>query len=515
MKMKEGRLKATVSNLIWSVYSMAVTAIFPFVIRTVLIRFIGLEYAGVGSLFTSILQVINLTDLGFESAVTYFLYKPMSKQSSDSREYACMVLQLLRKLYFCAGVISLVIGAVCLPILPKLILNEKYPDDLNIYIVYIVYVINSVIPYFFGNYKAVLFKANQKGNVLNCLGGTTAGLMYFFQIAALVIWRNFYIFTVFLLIGNTSYAILLKIYSKKYYPQYKAQGWPQKEFLRKFKIQVLSIALSKFRNVTRNSFDSIVISMFLGLVCLAKYQNYYQVMQLIMYVVVLLRIAVTPSLGNGIATESVDSNYGVLTIYTFLQFAILNVLIGGSINLYQPFIVLWAGKKSLLPFYIVVLFCIYIFVYAISDIMILLRETTGIWSKGKWIYIIESLSNLILNVLLVKKFGVAGVIIATITTILCINIPFDLYCIFTEYFEGKFWDYIKQLLWYMLTIIVSTIVVYKIGNYIEAQGILGLILKGITSILISSVIFVIFQLKNPKLMETLRIFKRITKGYTD
>ena len=80
--------------------------------------------------------------------------------------------------------------------------------------------------------------------------------------------------------------------------------------------------------------------MFLGLVCLAKYQNYYQVMQLIMYVVVLLRIAVTPSLGNGIATESVDSNYGVLTIYTFLQFAILNVLIGGSINLYQPFIVL-------------------------------------------------------------------------------------------------------------------------------------------------------------------------------
>lgn len=486
---------------------MIITSVFPFLIRTAIIRFIGLEYAGVSSLFTSILQIINLTDLGFESALTYFLYKPMAERTDKNKEQICSTLHLLRKLYLFAGSFILIIGLACMPVIPFLIREKSYPSDLNIYFVYLIYIINSALPYFMGNYKAVLFKADQKSDILNRIGGTTAGIMYICQLVVLVAWADFYLYTVLLLVSNTLYAIWLIRESHKHYPEYKAYGWPDSTFINTFKKQVFAIALSKLRTVTRNSFDSVVISVFLGLVWLAKYQNYYQVMQLLIYVVILLRSAITPSLGNGIATESKDSNYGILTVYTFFQCSILTVLIGCTINLYQPFITLWVGEKSLLPFPMVILFCIYIFAYGMSDIMVMLRETSGVWWKGRYIAIVESICNLVLNVLLVRVFGVGGVIIATILTIVCINLPFDIYYIFKYYFERSPKQYIRIIFLYALTTIVSAAVSYYCISKIEFAGIIGFLCKGILSFIISLTVFLILQLNNPKLKEIIDILK--------
>ncbi|PWT26251.1 hypothetical protein CPT75_03495 [Butyrivibrio fibrisolvens] len=505
--MKQKRIQSTFNTFIWSAYSMMITSIFPFLIRTAIIRFIGLEYAGVSSLFTSILQIINLTDLGFESAMTFFLYKPMAEQTESGKEQICSILHMLRRLYLFAGTFILIIGLACMPFIPSLIRGKSYPAGLNIYFVYFIYIINSAIPYFIGNYKAVLFKADQKSDILNRIGGTTAGIMYICQLVVLVIYADFYLYTILLLVSNILHAIWLIRESRRHYPEYKAYGWPDKVFIKDFKKQVFAIALSKLRTVTRNSFDSVVISVFLGLVWLAKYQNYYQVMQLLIYVVILLRSAVTPSLGNGIATESKDSNYGVLTVYTFLQCAVLTVLIGCTINLYQPFIVLWVGKKSLLPFPMVILFCVYIFAYGMSDIMVMLRETSGVWWKGRYISVVESISNLILNVLLVRMFGVGGVIFATIITIVCINLPSDIHYIFKYYFERSPKQYIGMLLMYTLTTILSTSVSYYLVSKIVLNGILGFLCKGILSFIVSLAMFLILQFKNPKLRELLDILK--------
>ncbi|WP_073390089.1 lipopolysaccharide biosynthesis protein [Butyrivibrio fibrisolvens] len=507
--MKQKRIQSTFQNFIWSAYAMLITSVFPFMIRTAIIRFIGMEYAGVSSLFTSILQIINLSDLGFESAMTYFLYKPMAEQNEKNKARICSILHMLRRLYLFAGTLILLIGLACMPLIPSLIHGKSYPADLNIYFVYFIYIINSAIPYFIGHYRAALFKADQKGDILNRMGGTTAGIMYICQLVVLVVFTDFYLYTILLSVSNILYAIWLIRETRRHYPEYKAYGWPDSSFIKSFKKQVFAIALSKLRTITRNSFDSVVISTFLGLVWLAKYQNYYQVMQLLIYVVILLRTAVTPSLGNGMATESKDSNYGVLTVYTFIQCAILTVLIGCTINLYQPFITLWVGKKSLLPFSMVILFCIYIFAYGMSDSMGMLRETSGVWWKGRYISIIESISNLILNVLLVRTFGVGGVVFATIITIVCINLPSDIHYIFKYYFERSPRQYIGMLLMYTLTTILSTIVSYLIVSKIAMDGILGFLCKGILSFIVSLTMFLMLQFKNPKLRELLDILKII------
>ena len=77
--MKLNRTQNAKRNIVFGIVNKLVTLFFPFVIRMIMIREIGAEYLGLGSLFSSILQVLNITELGFSSAVVYSMYKPIAE----------------------------------------------------------------------------------------------------------------------------------------------------------------------------------------------------------------------------------------------------------------------------------------------------------------------------------------------------------------------------------------------------------------------------------------------------
>lgn len=508
--MTDTRLRSTFSNSIWVAYSVAVTTVFPFLIRTMIIRYIGLEYAGVSSLFLSILQVINIADLGIENAITYFLYKPMADRYKNTKEISS-VLYLFRWIYRRVGALILAVGFAIMPFIPYLIRGKSYPADLNIYFVYGIYILNSAIPYFAGNYRRVLFASNQQSDILNRIGGTTALVMYVLQAWSLICLKNFYVYTVFLLINCTFLALSINISSRKYFPEIKCEGWPDAEFIAKFKKQILAMSMSKIRNVSRNSFDSIVISAFLGLTLVAQYQNYYQVMLVPALIVTNIRTIITPAFGNGIAVESRESNYGVLSVFTFFQNFILTVATACLLNLFQPFIAMWVGKEYLMPFYIVILFCIYFYVLELADIAVLMRETTGIWWQGRYVALIEAAANLLLNVLFVKIMGVGGVILATIITIGLINIPFEFYYIFHNYFKTGARKYILLLVQYTCISSISIAVSFAACRRIPEEGIGWFIVKAVLTIAVSAAMFCILHIRNPKMKESIEIIQKMLK----
>ena len=76
--MKLDRTNNAFRNMAFGMVNKIVTLFLPFIIRTVLIKTIGMEYAGLNSLFSSILQVLNLSELGFSSAVVYSMYRPIA-----------------------------------------------------------------------------------------------------------------------------------------------------------------------------------------------------------------------------------------------------------------------------------------------------------------------------------------------------------------------------------------------------------------------------------------------------
>ena len=75
--MESGRLKNASRNIIFGVVLRIYQLLVPFIIRTVMIKQLGVEYVGLNSLFVSVLQVLNLVELGVGSAMTFSMYKPI------------------------------------------------------------------------------------------------------------------------------------------------------------------------------------------------------------------------------------------------------------------------------------------------------------------------------------------------------------------------------------------------------------------------------------------------------
>ena len=81
--MKLERTKNATRNIIFGIlYRIYIIAV-PFLTRTLMIYFMGVQYLGLNSLFTSILQVLNLTELGVGSAMVYSMYKPIVEDDKD------------------------------------------------------------------------------------------------------------------------------------------------------------------------------------------------------------------------------------------------------------------------------------------------------------------------------------------------------------------------------------------------------------------------------------------------
>ena len=181
--------------------------------------------------------------------------------------------------------------------------GKAYPEGLNLYFVYIVYILDSCIPYLFGGYRSILFTADQRKDIVNKIGGTCACIMYISQIVSIVILEDLHIYTVLMLFNSILTLVLQNVFFRKYYPGYNCEGNVTANFRRDFFRRMTALAFSKIRNVSRNSFDSIEISYFLGLTILAQYQNYYQVLLVPVLLIGIACDAVVPSLGNKMMLE--------------------------------------------------------------------------------------------------------------------------------------------------------------------------------------------------------------------
>ena len=506
--MREQKVKSTIKNLYSKLYIVAVTSIFPYIIRTLLIKYIGIEYTGVSSLFSSVLQVLNMADLGFGTAVVFFLYGPVDKQDVNKVN---AILKLYRKAYRIVGVIITAAGLCVMPFLPELIQGKSIPDGINIYIIYLIYLFNATFGYLTVGYKEVLFEATKDADIPSKIGGTTALIMYIIQIFTICIYKSFYMYAAALMVNPILLVLLTSCAAKKHFPQYYCKGDVDKDFLKGFWKRIYAMTFSKLRTVSRNSFDSIIISMFLGLTALAKYQNYYMVMMIPLVIVNILRNSITPSFGNSVAFESKESNYGVLNDFTLIQNGIVVVCMSCLCNLYQPFIRLWIGSQYMLPDYMIYLFAIYFYAMSLSENTVMLREVTGIWWEGRKGAVIEAASNLILNYVLVKYYGIAGVVVSTIITIVFINLPWETYIIFKYYFNMNPFKYVIKQLVLAAESIVIVAITYIIGKIVIVTDIGSLLLKITGSVLIPVILWVLIHIKDKAVIEVISIIKKMVK----
>lgn len=499
------KLENTKQNLISGVISKFVTLALPFAVRSIIIYKLGIEYVGLNSLFSSILQVLSLAELGFGTAVVYSMYKPIAE--SDTL-LICALLNFYRKVYKIIGTIILTIGLALLPLLNRLVSGD-IPNSVNLYILYIIYLINTVISYLGVAYKQSLLIAHHKVNIDTNISTVIYSIMYLLQIVALLITRNYYCYIILLPIATLVINFVRNRKVNNIYPHYVCMGTLDADIKKELFKRVAGLMLSRICQVCRNSFDSIAISTFLGLVILGRYQNYYYIMSAVIGFMQIIPTSVVAGIGNNIATKSIEENYEQFEVFYFCYNWLSIWCTVCLLCLYQPFMEMWVGSDNMFPFMLVILMCLYFYSLKVGDVVAIYKEATGIYWEDKFRPVVESVVNLALNFGLVQLIGVYGVVLSTIISIVFINIPWAAKVLFSTYFKKNTAGYLKRVLVGTLELIIISIVSYLLCAVVTWKGVVALIIRAFICMFVPNIIYIILNIKNPRLRESIDIIRRI------
>lgn len=490
--MKINRKKNAIYGTITGILLKAIQIVFPFLIRTVFIRNIGVDYLGLNSLFTSILQVLNLAELGVSTALVFSMYKPIAEEDSEK---ICKLINFYKNIYRKIGWVILGIGILILPFVPKLI-HGSVPSDINIYIIYLMNLAATVLSYWLFAYRNSLFAAHQRVDITSVITIVISFLKYIIQIASLIIFKNYYIYLTVEIAYSIVLNIVTAIYSRKVFPYYNARGELSAEEKREIGKKIRDLFTAKVGTVINNSADSIVISSFLGLTLLAEYQNYYYIVSTVMAIFTIFFTACTAGIGNKLILQPKNENKKLFYNLNYLIFFALNFCCSSLICLFQPFMELWVGKDLMMEFGMVILFVIYLYAEEAPRTMIVFKDAAGMWREDRFRPLTVAGVNLLLNIILVNYIGLYGILISTIVSMLFIGFPWLVKNIDKTLFKIDIGKFLNRIFKYTVVIVVDCVITYIISSRLVFNSfITTIVIRGLICLIIPNLIFTLAFLK--------------------
>lgn len=486
--MQESRTQKTTRNLVTGFLNRGVEIGFPFLIRTAILRALGAEYTGLIGLFSSILEVLNIANLGFDTSIVYCLYEPMAKNDKEKIRY---YITIYKKVYNIVGTIVLLCGMVLLPFLPRLI-KGSYPETINIYFLYILYLLNSAISYFLFAYKSSLLIADQRKDVSNNIRTAVGVIRYTLQFLVILFTKNFYVYVIVQIGGTVLSNLLIQVETTKRYPDLICNSHQKLKLPDDLKKQTGALLIGRICDTCRNSFDSIIISMLFGLIMTTIYGNYYYIYSAVYGLMLVVATAVSASIGNSIACKTPKENFVIFRKVQFLYSALSGLCTVCLVGMYQPFMTIWAGNNLMLSDNDMFLFCLYFYLINMCNIRNQYINGTGMWDKLKLNYIMEAVSNLILNFVLGKFFGITGIVLATIITIFFYNYFLRTHKLFKTYFisENEIIYHRDQLKYFSIVVLAGAVVVF-IGKKVVITEVFKLLLMGFVSVTVYLAVFIL------------------------
>lgn len=501
------RVKNASRNAFYGMILKVYQIIMPFVVRTAMIYLMGVEYAGLNGLFTSILHVLNLAELGVGLAMIYSMYKPIADQDETT---ICALLKLYKIYYRLIGLVLAIVGGILTPFVPKLISGDV-PAELNVYILYLLNLGATVLSYWLFAYKRSLLQAHQRTDIISKITLIINTIQYSVQVLVLWLYHDYYLFVIVALFTQALTNVVTAIVSDKIYPAYQPKGKLNKEQTQRINKRIKDLFTAKIGGVFSTAVDNVVISAFLGLTMLAIYQNYYYIFTSVISVIKVIFESCTAGIGNSLVTESSEKNYNDFKKLSFLTMWICVICISCFASMYQPFMILWVGEDLLLSDFFVALMCIYLFVYVVQTLNFVYKDAAGIWHKDRFRPLVVGVANLILNIGFVRFWGIYAIVLSTIISFTFIGMPWLIHNLFSLVFKRSPREYVLEVLKSFTIAVISGILCYYIGIIIPIQGVVGVIARCAISIALSNTLFIVLRRKNKVFNSTLDLINKMTK----
>ena len=481
------RKKRSLFNIVGSLGSYFVSTIFTFITQMFLVKTLGVEYSGVNGLFTNIITMLSIAELGIGTTIIYKLYEPLAKNDIENIK---SWMQFYKTCYRIVAILVFVVGTIIIPIVSKIVGTVSITDDIRL--LYFISLLDTVFSYTM-TYKRSLIYADQKNYIINIVHIGYTLFMNITQIISLIVLKNYVLFLIIKVIYRLLENIILNIYADKNYPYIKENyiKLPKNEVVDVFD-RVKAMFLQKISYVVNKGIDSIIVTMNLGVINAGYYSNYTIIVNALTAIIFQVVSSLTASVGNLLTEKNKTKSYNVYKKINMFDSFLTGIGICGFLAIIDDFIEIWIGKEYVLNSYITVSFAIYIYSDSIRRTMTLFKDSAGICKEDKNTYIVMALINLITSIILCQNIGMSGVILGTAVSYIYLIIYSYPKYIFKQLFSEDLKLYYKENFIYFIFILLSSVVSFIIGkNFIINSIILSILIKGILSIIVCCIIFTV------------------------
>lgn len=497
--MEESRTKNSARNASVAIISKVVYIVMSFICRTIFIKILGTEYLGVNGLFTNILTMLSFAELGIGTAIIYKMYKPIAE---NNKERIKTLMHFYKKAYFIIGLIILTIGLMIIPLLNFFV---KEPPNIkeNLIIIYILFLINTSISYFFA-YKKSIITGHQKEYILSLISLLINTFLNILQIIFLFLTRNYIIYLLLQISGTLFDNFLAAKKANELYPYINEKNYQKltKSEQKSIFMDVKSLFFYQLGFVLATGTDNIIISSFLGVSAVGFLSNYTMITSSMKNLLNSMFNSITASVGN--LNTIKDKKKKELNFYQimFILFIVYGYVSIAMTLLLNKFIAVWLGSNYVLGISISLALGLEFYIDGMRYVNYTYRNTLGLFKKGSFVPIITSIANVILSIILVKYIGMFGVLIATSITKLFILTTYEPYFIHKNAFGTSSSKYYKLYLYYFVVIIIAFITSNLAISNIPLHGMLGVIVDGIVLTIIVAVIFILCTFKTEQFKQT-------------
>ena len=412
---KKSRTQNSIINLITGFGGQMFITLLEFAVRTVFIKTLGSSYLGINGLFTNILSMLSLANLGIGTAIVYRLYKPIA--FNDEKRVRVLI-KFYRLAYKIIGVVILVLGLLMIPFLPKLIKDYDSLAGLgiNAVLLFCLFLFRSVCSYLFLAYRTTVISADQKRYILDIIQVVSIIVTSILQIVVLLLFKSFIVYTAVAILSAILNSLIGGIIAKKRYPQFFI---PEKESLSKAEIRDMledcsALFLYKVNNVVVKASDNLVLSAFIGIKEVGRYSNYMLFYRTCVTLLNKVFTAFKHSMGNLFATESIEKQYKFFNICNFLTALLFGTAGVGVAVCANELIEVWVGKSYVIPQPLSILNGIDLLFAGIVVNLGQTRSVSGVFRQAWYRPLIGIVVNIVVSILLVQVWGINGVVLGTI-----------------------------------------------------------------------------------------------------
>lgn len=483
--MRESRTYNTVRNIFYGSCSQAFSLILNFIGRTIFIKTLGAEYLGINGLFSDVLMMLSMADLGFNTAMVYSFYKPLTEENYDR---LAALTHFYKQVYNFIAFFVAVLGVLLIPFLQYIVNLDSAIPNLKIY--YLCFLANTVISYLFV-YRTSIITADQKGYIISKYQMWVNIFRTLIQISVLVVFKNYFLYLLIQVCATFFVNFIVSRKANKLYPKIKSTNVKltikeKKDIFENLK----SIFIYKVSGILINGTDNTIISILVGTIWVGYYSNYNIVINALNFFINTIFSSATASVGNAIVTENSAKKYEMFQSIQIISLILSTFTTVCLSLLLSDLIYVWLGSEYVLDNLILISIILNFYLQCVLQPIWSFREATGLYRQTKYIMIITAIVNILLSIVLGKFMGMGGVFFASAISRLTTYFWYEPKLLFSQYFGERVSEYFIPLIKNALLTILIILVFTKIFSYTVITSWVMLILK--TSIVaIITLIFII------------------------